>query len=305
MPFDAASGRAQSSDFVEQPKAPPAMPCAECKTILRTTYFSLDGRPLCPRCSQEYRRRIDRGTGPAALGRAILYGGGAALAGMIGVSLLLMVFSGFRIISSIGVAYLVAKAIGKATANYGGRQYQWLAISLTYAALGLAMLMPVFRAAHQLSVAKAPPKREARFGPAGEAADIRDEVRALNAQRAPVVQEDSATIAAREDSLAVADSLERLQKTRDNIKKMDSNAAFADRLAGSAGAMFIGAIALIFLLPILSSFASYGIYTGVISIFALGFALRRAWQMTELVTDYELSGPYRVGSGPIAATIGG
>jgi hypothetical protein len=66
--------------------------------------------------------------------------------------------------------------------------------------------------------------------------------------------------------------------------------------------MIIGAIGLIFVLPILSSF-SYGLYGGVASIFALGFAMRKAWQLTELVTDYELSGPFKVGDGPIASRI--
>ncbi|MDB4892303.1 MAG: hypothetical protein JWL61_4158, partial [Gemmatimonadetes bacterium] len=32
---------------------------------------------------------------------------------------------------------------------------------------------------------------------------------------------------------------------------------------------------------------------------------RKAWQLTELVTDYDLSGPFRVGEGPIAARFGG
>jgi hypothetical protein len=70
------------------------------------------------------------------------------------------------------------------------------------------------------------------------------------------------------------------------------------------GAMLMGVIGLLFILPILSSF-SYGIYAGVISIFALGFGLKKAWELTALVTDYDLSGPFRVGEGPIPPTIGG
>ena len=57
------------------------------------------------------------------------------------------------------------------------------------------------------------------------------------------------------------------------------------------------------MLPILSSF-SYGIYAGVLSIFGLVFALRKAWELMALVTDYDLTGPFRVGDGPIRATIG-
>jgi hypothetical protein len=33
--------------------------------------------------------------------------------------------------------------------------------------------------------------------------------------------------------------------------------------------------------------------------------MKRAWKMTDLVTDYQLSGPYKVGEGPIAPKFGG
>jgi hypothetical protein len=288
----------------ELQKAPPILPCAECKTFLRTAYFSLDGRPLCPRCSQTYRDRIERGTGPAAMSRAVLYGSGAAFVGMIGLALLLMVVNGFRIIASLGVAYLVAKAIGKATANYGGRRYQVLAVSLTYLALGLAMLMPVVLAARQLSKVTAPAKREDRSGPAGEQAAFRDEINNL-ASQPRTDGEDPAVTAARADSVARADSIQRLEQTRANLRANDGNMQAADKLAGGFGAKLLGVIELIILLPIISSFLSYGPYAAAMSLLALGFAMRRAWQLTELVTDYDLTGPFRVGEGPIAAKFGG
>lgn len=271
-------------------------------------YYNLDDRPLCTRCMQGYRKRIERGTGPGAMGRAILFGTGAAFAGMIGVALLLTFVGAFRIVASIGVAFLVAKAIGNATGHYGGRRYQILAVSLTYLALGLAMLTPVFRAAREMSKVTAPPRTAARFGPAGERAEIRDE---LNSQ-ATVVQagdpdtppEDPQVVAARADSVARADSIVRLEQTRANLRARNADMRAADKLAGGVRAMIFGAISLLIVLPILSSF-SYGLYAGVLSIFGLVFALRKAWQLTEIVTDYELTGPFRVGEGPIAARIGG
>ncbi|MEO5813744.1 MAG: hypothetical protein ABIT20_00555 [Gemmatimonadaceae bacterium] len=287
----------------EPEKIPPILPCAECKTMVRTAYFNLDGRPLCPRCSQPYREKIDRGTGSAAMGRAILYGSGAAVVGMIGVALLLLVVNGFRIIASLGVAWLVATAIGKATANYGGRRYQILAVSLTYVALGLSMLMPVIVAANQLSKVKAPPKSESRAGPAGERAQFQDEINSLASQ--PRENEDEATVAARADSIAQADSVRRLEQTRANLKAHDGNMQVADRLDGGFASKVLGAFWLILLLPIIGSFLSYGPYAAAMSILALGFAMRRAWQMTDLVTDYDLTGPFRVGEGPIAPKFGG
>lgn len=296
---------ARDGEEIEEPiKAPPIMPCAECKTLLRTAYFNLDGRPLCPRCSQTYREKIERGTGSAAMGRAMLYGSGAAVAGMLGVALLLMVVNGFRIIASLGVAWLVATAIGKATANYGGRRYQILAVSLTYLALGLAMLMPVVVAANRMSKVVAPPRSESRTGPAGEQAEIQDELNALASQPADE-NEDPAVTAARADSVAHADSVYRLEATKANLRANDGNMQVADKLDGGFFSKLIGAIQLILILPIIGAFLSYGPYAAGMSIIALGFAMRKAWQLTELVTDYELTGPFRVGEGPIAARNGG
>jgi hypothetical protein len=297
----------RAADQADERKVAPAMPCAECKNFLRTMYYSLDERPLCTRCMQGYRKRIERGTGPGAMTRAVLYGTGAAFAGMVGVSLLLTFVGAFRVIASIGVAFMVAKAIGSATGQYGGRRYQILAVSLTYLALGLAMLTPVFRAAREMSKVTAPPRSAARFGPAGEQAELREE---LNSQAAmgnadpDAPPEDPAVVAARADSIARADSLARVEWTRASLRTHDGNFAAAEKLAGGARAMLMGAIGLIVVLPILSSF-SYGLYAGVLSIFGLVFALRKAWQLTEIVTDYELTGPFRVGEGPIAPRIGG
>ena len=293
--------RSRDSEFNEPRQVPPAMSCAECKSILRTMYFNLDGRPLCPKCSNTYRERIDRGTGPGAFARAVLYGSGAAFAGMVGVALLLMFIGAFRIVASIGVAYMVAKAIDKATADYGGRHYQILAVTLTYLALGLAMLMPVVKAAYDLSKVTAPAKREARFGPAGEQAAINEELNSIAA--APEEGEDPAVTQARADSIAKADSVNRLEQTKANLRANDSNMSAADKLKGGAISILIGALGLLVVLPILSSF-SYGLYAGVLSIFGLVFALHKAWKMTELATDYDLSGPFKVGEGPIAPTIG-
>ena len=284
------------------------MPCSECKSILRTMYYSLDERPLCTRCMQGYRKRIERGTGPGAMGRAVLYGAGAAFVGMIGVALLLTFVGAFRIIASIGVAFIIAKAIGNATGHYGGRRYQILAVSLTYVALGLAMLTPVFRAAREMSRVTAPPRSAARFGPAGEQAELRDELNSQavveQAGEPDAAPEDPEVVAARADSVARADSLARLEQTRANLRARDGNMRAAQKLEGGVRAMIVGALGLIFVLPILSSF-SYGLYAGVLSIFGLVFALRKAWQLTEIVTDYQLTGPFRVGEGPIAARIGG
>lgn len=64
------------------------------------------------------------------------------------------------------------------------------------------------------------------------------------------------------------------------------------------GSLFIA----FFTLPILAMF-EYGLYAAGVGLLALGFSLYKAWDLTDgQGLDLELRGPFRVGSGPIAAT---
>ena len=283
-------------------KIPPALSCSDCKAVLRTTYFVMNDRPVCPRCRGEYKAKVDRGTGNAAMMRAVGYGLVGSLGGALLFSLFLLVAPGIRILGGlvgIGIGMLVAKAIGRATAEYGGRRYQILAVCLTYFAISLAAMAPVIRTVYRINHVKVPPKSEARTGPAGEQAEIRDELSTVT----PVENEDPAVTAQRQRDAARADSLERLEAARAAIRKGSPDGSFASRLNGSVLSVMAGAFGLFIVLPIISSFG-YGLYAGVLTIMALIYGMKRAWEMTGLVTDYELSGPFRVGTGPIDPTVG-
>jgi hypothetical protein len=57
------------------------------------------------------------------------------------------------------------------------------------------------------------------------------------------------------------------------------------------------------ILPLLAMF-EFGIYAAGVGLLALGFALYKAWDLTDgQGLDLVLKGPFRVGSGPIAATL--
>jgi hypothetical protein len=67
----------------------------------------------------------------AALPLALVYGVGAAIVGAIGYAIIGL--SGFMVsIVTIGIGWLVAKAMMTATKGVGGRQYQIAAVALTY-----------------------------------------------------------------------------------------------------------------------------------------------------------------------------
>ncbi len=57
------------------------------------------------------------------------------------------------------------------------------------------------------------------------------------------------------------------------------------------------------ILPMLAMF-EFGLYAAGVGLLALGFALYKAWDLTDgQGLDLVLTGPFRVGSGPIAATL--
>lgn len=57
------------------------------------------------------------------------------------------------------------------------------------------------------------------------------------------------------------------------------------------------------ILPMLAMF-EFGLYAAGVGLLALGFALYKAWDLTDgQGLDLVLKGPFRVGSGPIAATL--
>jgi hypothetical protein len=57
------------------------------------------------------------------------------------------------------------------------------------------------------------------------------------------------------------------------------------------------------ILPLLAMF-EFGLYVAGVGLLALGFALYKAWDLTDgQGLDLVLKGPFRVGSGPIAATL--
>ena len=121
--------------------------CVVCKTLIGGTYFHAQGQVVCPTCAE----RIQSGqqAPPASsLGRAVLYGAGAALAGCIlyaAVAILLHLEIG---IIAIAVGIMVGKAVRAGSKGLGGRPQQILAVLLTYFAITTSYI-PVFL--HQLA----------------------------------------------------------------------------------------------------------------------------------------------------------
>ena len=114
-----------------------AAQCRSCKQTVAGSYYRVNGMVACPRCLEALKRRLPRDTHQTYV-RALLFGGGAAVLGLV-------LYAVFGIITglmigyvSLAVGYLVGKAMKLGSQGAGGRRYQIAAAALTYAAVSIA-----------------------------------------------------------------------------------------------------------------------------------------------------------------------
>lgn len=93
----------------------------------------------CPSCTERVQRELPQDS-HAAFVRGLLFGIGAAIAGLV-------FYAGFTIVTglyigyvSLAVGWLVGKAIMLGSQGRGGRRYQITAVALTYAAVSMAAI---------------------------------------------------------------------------------------------------------------------------------------------------------------------
>jgi hypothetical protein len=101
-------------------------------------YYRLNDAMACPSCVEKMlsERAADK---HAAYVRAVTYGIGAAVAGLVGYALIAIMLQGWVIsYMSLGVGWLVGTAMMRGSNGVGGRRYQITAALLTYAAVSMA-----------------------------------------------------------------------------------------------------------------------------------------------------------------------
>lgn len=118
--------------------------CVVCQQAIGEKYYDVNGQSTCDRCGQELARHAETPTDLGVLMKAALYGVGAAIAGAVlyyGV----IAITNFEIgIVAIAIGYMVGYAVRTAAGNRGGRRFQFLAVVLTYWAVGVAYTPFVF-----------------------------------------------------------------------------------------------------------------------------------------------------------------
>lgn len=134
---------------VEYPQ-PQGDRCQICQQPIGATYYRVNGVPACPACAEQEKMRLESAVDHAAFVRALIFGIGAAIAGLIGYALVAILLQGWVIsYMSIGVGWLVGTAMMKGSNGIGGKRYQVVAALLTYAAVSMAAIPIWIHFAHR------------------------------------------------------------------------------------------------------------------------------------------------------------
>jgi hypothetical protein len=262
------------------------MACSECRAPMRTQYYALNERPICGKCRPEFAKRIQRGVGPGAFQRALLHGLVTALIGaaVLGTGVLFIPF--LRIFVVIGVGHFIGKRVMAAVDGYGGRRYQFLAVGLTYFAIGLGSLVPAINEANEAADRRRAIQADTTRRLATQGKAIAEELDAFIAEQAGAEQEEGEGEAdgAEDSATAAAEA---------PVAPKPSAAKQPDRIG--IGNVLIAVLTL----PLLAMFA-FGYTAAGVGLLTFGYALREAWRLTDgQGLDLQLKGPFRVGTGPI------
>lgn len=130
-------GSTPQFDTAEYSSKPGSNTCRSCHQTIRGPYYRVNGALACPNCAQQLQNQLPKDSQPAFM-RALLFGFGAAVLGLI-------LYAVFGIITgwvigyvSLAVGYIVGKAMLQGSGGIGGRRYQIAAVLFTYFAVSMA-----------------------------------------------------------------------------------------------------------------------------------------------------------------------
>jgi len=128
-----------------------AMTCKSCGTLLRDSYFTLNGNIVCDRCRHMIEEEWNRGGAAGRLGKSLGLGILAAIAcSVVWYAVLALTDSQWGILAVV-VGLVVGGAVRKGSNGRGGWRYQALAIFLTYTAIVSSYLPYMIKGAREQS----------------------------------------------------------------------------------------------------------------------------------------------------------
>ncbi|HMH85566.1 MAG TPA: hypothetical protein VK529_06455 [Gemmatimonadaceae bacterium] len=271
--------------MVDQPAAAPDshlyLSCSECRAPMREKYFSLNERPICAKCCPRYARRIKRTDGAGAIWRVGLQGALVALVGVVALVVVIKFVPPARIFLLIPIGYYIGKRMMRSLEGYSTRRYQYLAVTLTYLCFLIGFTIPAIGAEQEARNRRAVNRAKMQGTLATETDAIREELVALNAQQGNPANPLSGEGSRSKEQAAAA-----------------QRKAAEEHIGPRPGLAFV----LLLFSPVFGMM-QFGMMASAMGVMALGYALYQAWKQTDgegMVLD--LSGPFRVGLGPIPAS---
>lgn len=113
--------------------------CQLCHQPIGASYYRTNDAMTCPSCADKMRGELAKDT-HAAFVRAVSFGVGAALLGMILYATFAIVTGIVIGYASLAVGWIVGKAMITGSKGIGGKRYQIVAVLLTYAAVSTAAI---------------------------------------------------------------------------------------------------------------------------------------------------------------------
>jgi hypothetical protein len=258
------------------PDAALYMSCSECRAPMREKYFSMNERPICAKCCPAYARRIRRTDGPGAIWRVGLQGALIAVAGVIALIVVIKVFPPARVLVVAPIGYYIGKRMMSSLEGYSTRRYQYLAVTLTYLCFLLGFTIPVIGAEQAARTRRAENRAKMRGTMATESDALHEELTALNARHGNSAD-------------------------RPSGETEKQPAAAPSKATGNTGPG-VGLALVLFLFSPVFAMMQFGMTASAMGLMALGYALYQAWKQTDgQGMLLELTGPFRVGQGPIPA----
>jgi hypothetical protein len=151
------TGSALRFDRADYEKAPGAGPrCGVCKGPLAPEYWRWQGVIFCSACRPKVGDKIAESQSRGAYAKAALQGAGVALACGIGYAVFVGVTKMQLALVTIGIAYVVARVVRKASGGLGGKRFQILAVALTYFASTMGYAPGIIKGVREMQA-----KREA------------------------------------------------------------------------------------------------------------------------------------------------
>jgi hypothetical protein len=132
-------------------------PCTVCKKPLGDRYWKWQQHIVCDACRNGLAATLESSQSASSFGKALLQGGLVALGCGVAYAIFVGVTKIQLAIATIGIAFVIAKVVRKASRGVSGRRFQVLAVALTYVASAMGYAPGIFKALGDTSEQHASP----------------------------------------------------------------------------------------------------------------------------------------------------